>query len=81
MRERLLIYICKRTAARAGITSRAFLHKFRHTFASHLVQQRVPLESIKQLLGHSSVTQTEMYAHNESDHLHDDVLALDALFE
>ena len=81
MRERLLIYFCKKYARLAGITSRAYLHKFRHTFASHLVQQGVPLESIKQILGHSSITQTEIYAHNESDHLHRDVRLLDGLFD
>ena len=81
LRERLLIYFCKKVAKNAGITTRAYLHKFRHTFASHLVQRGVPLESIKQLHGHSSIKQTEMYAHNESDHLQEEVITLDGILE
>ena len=80
MRERSLLHVCKVIARRAGISTHAHLHRFRHTFASHLVQQKVPLESIKQLLGHSSITQTEIYAHNESEGLLPDVLSLDTLF-
>lgn len=81
MRERSLLHVCKTIAARAGITSRAFLHKFRHTFASHLIQRHVSIESIKELLGHSTIRETEIYAHNRSDHLRDEVNALDKILE
>lgn len=79
LRERSLLNVCKRIAMRAGLTSRAFLHKFRHTFATHLVQQGRTLESIKALLGHSTIRETEIYAHNKSDHLHEEVRVLDDL--
>jgi integrase len=82
IRERRTLDICKTIAKRAGITSRAFLHKFRATYATILVRKRIPLESIKELLGHSSLSETERaYANNESSYLHKDVSALDNLLE
>jgi integrase len=46
---------------RAGLTGG--IHTLRHTFASHLAQAGVPLYSISKMLGHSSITTTEIYAH------------------
>jgi len=41
----------------------ATCHTFRHTFASHLIMQGVPLYTVKELLGHSTIKTTEIYAH------------------
>ena len=46
----------------------ASCHTFRHTFASHLAMEGVPLNTIKELLGHSSVKTTEIYAHLTKKH-------------
>jgi site-specific recombinase XerD len=78
---RTLLDVCKRMAVRAGIKDRAFLHKYRHSYASHLVLQGTPLESIQMFLGHSSIVQTQQYAHNKPDHLHNQVSVLDKLIE
>lgn len=79
LRERSLLEVCKRTGMKAGLSSRMFLHKFRHTFATYLVRDSVPLEDIKELLGHSSIKETEIYAHHRPDDLHHQVRRLDGL--
>lgn len=79
LRERRLLETCKKIATSAGITSRAFLHKFRHTFATHLVLNRVPLERVQKLLGHYSINETLIYAHLIPDEMHEDVNVLNNL--
>ena len=79
LRERRLLETCKSIAKEAGITSNAYLHKFRHTYATMLIYNGVKIQNIKELLGHWSVSETERYAHNKSDHLHQDVSHLDRL--
>jgi len=53
------------------------IHDMRHTFASWLVQEGVPLSELRDLLGHSSITQTERYAHLAPGGLHKAVQILD----
>ena len=79
MRERSLLGKCKAVAVKAKISAVATLHKFRHTYATLLIHRGVPIQNIKELLGHSSIVQTEIYAHNKSDHMHSDVGMLDNL--
>lgn len=55
------------------------IHDLRHTFASWLVSEGVELAKIRDLLGHSSITMTERYAHLAPSRLHDAVNVLDDL--
>lgn len=53
--------IISKGAEDAGITTKVFPHKLRHTFATNLLRSNAPLIHIQKLLGHSSVQTTEMY--------------------
>ena len=53
----------KRASKEAGMDKAIHFHTLRHSFASNLVQQGVSLYVIKELLGHSSVSTTEIYSH------------------
>jgi integrase len=59
----------------AGITDFKW-HDIRHTFASWLVQDGVPLDRVSKLLGHKSLTMTMRYAHLAPNQLHEDVALL-----
>lgn len=65
----------KSVLARAEITDFR-IHDMRHTFASWLVMQGVSLYVVKELLGHASITQTEIYAHLAPDQGHEAVQRL-----
>ncbi len=79
LKERTLLSICKLISKEAKLEGRAYLHKFRHTFATHLVKNRVPLERVQKLLGHASINETLIYAHLIPSEMHEDVSVLNNL--
>lgn len=68
LREKLI-----QIAREAGIEGLTKLHTLRHTFASHLVMQRVDLPTVKKLMGHSDIQTMMIYAYLAPDHLADAV--------
>lgn len=77
--DRRLLEASKEIGKSANIKGRVFLHKFRHTFATHLVKRRVPIEAVQKLLGHASIVETMVYTHVRSEDLHCDVALLNSL--
>jgi integrase/recombinase XerD len=59
----MIFTIIKRLAAAAGIHKTVSPHTLRHSFATHLSQNGADLRIIQQLLGHESITTTEIYTH------------------
>lgn len=65
----MIFYIVKDLAQRAGIKRKVSPHTLRHSFATHLLEGGANLRSIQELLGHESVTTTELYVHLDRRHL------------
>ena len=64
----------KRLAMETGIKKDISPHTFRHSFATHLVQNGVDLRAVQEMLGHESITTTEIYTHLNQDYLRREIM-------
>ncbi len=67
----MIFYIIKKLAQMAGIQKNISPHTFRHSFATHLVEGGADLRAVQEMLGHESITTTEIYTHLDRDFLRD----------
>ena len=68
--SRVMIFlIIKELAKLAGVTKNISPHTFRHSFATHLVEGGADLRAVQEMLGHESITTTEIYTHLDREYL------------
>lgn len=73
--SRVIVFIIiKELTQKAGISKRISPHTFRHSFATHLLQNGADLRYIQEMLGHSSITTTSVYTHLKTEELREVIL-------
>lgn len=71
----MIFYIVKELAALAGIKKKVSPHTLRHSFATHLLEGGANLRAIQEMLGHESISTTELYLHLDRGHLREQLLS------
>jgi integrase/recombinase XerD len=65
----MVFYIIKSLAEQINLQKNISPHTFRHSFATHLIEGGADLRAVQQMLGHASITTTEIYTHLDQDYL------------
>lgn len=72
--RQMVFLTIKKLAVAAGITKEISPHTFRHSFATHLLEGGANLQAIRDMLGHASISTTELYTHIDRSRLREEIL-------
>ena len=72
--RQMVFLMIKDLASKAGIKKNISPHTFRHSFATHLIDGGADLRAIQEMLGHASITTTEIYTHLDRQYLRDAII-------
>lgn len=73
--SRVMVFIIvKDLAKKIGLRKSISPHTFRHSFATHLIEGGADLRAVQEMLGHESITTTEIYTHLDRDYLRDTII-------
>ena len=70
----MVFKIIKNLALQSGIKKNISPHTLRHSFATHLVEGGADLRAVQEMLGHQSITTTEIYTHLDRNYLKQTIL-------
>ena len=70
----MVFYIVRDACQLCGIAKRVSPHTLRHSFATHLLENGANLRAIQQMLGHESITTTEIYLHLDKHFLRREII-------
>jgi len=77
----MIFIIVKKLTQLAGIKKNVSPHTFRHSFATHLVKAGADLRAVQEMLGHESITTTEIYTHLDRKYLRSTFVRFHPRFE
>lgn len=73
--KRMYVFlVIKECAAKVGLHKTISPHTFRHSFATHLIEGGADLRAVQEMLGHASITTTEIYTHLDRDYLRSTIM-------
>ena len=70
----MIFIIIKQLAEKIGLKKNISPHTFRHSFATHLIQGGADLRAVQEMLGHESITTTEIYTHLDKEYLREAII-------
>ena len=70
----MIFLIIQKLAAEIGLKKKISPHTFRHSFATHLIEGGADLRAVQEMLGHESITTTEIYTHLDKDYLSSNII-------
>ena len=70
----MIFLIIQKLTQRIGLKQKISPHTFRHSFATHLIEGGADLRAVQEMLGHESITTTEIYTHLDNEYLRSNIL-------